>query len=208
MKKKLIIGSAGFVVMMMCTIISGYAYFTAVFEYDDISQMEITSAVLPTISVIGVDELNLNVTSLDMIENNVNTSYPVVVSYTSEATKIIATTSEVGGNSTIEYNIFYVPTVVFSKSLENTNNSKELVISIYSDLTDYDVLEFDLTGVSDKILIYNNSFDVAGINNVVTEVLDMELGFYNQDFNQTDNAGVTISGELVIEIVGVTYSTE
>lgn len=208
MKNKLIVSVTLLIVTIICTSVATYAYFTAIFEYDEVSLVNISSAELPIITVVSQETISLFISNEIMAESNASSTKIAVSNYIDDAIKINATTSDTGGYSEVMYEVYYNPTVAYEKSDLNINKDKELVLSIYSKITDNDLLEYDLTDLTERTLIYEGIFSVKGVNTTIEEVLSVELGFYNQVFNQDDNAGITISGNLEFELVGVTYTID
>lgn len=207
MKKNFIFSISLLVIMIIFACSASYAYFTALFEYEKLASVQVTSGVMPLIIVEEFTDLEINITTSDMSTDNVDLDEPVKTE--SGTFKINTIMSEYGGQAEVFYEIYYEPYNVYERSLDNVvdNNgsyAKEFVISFTSKLNNVSEV-VDLAGIDEKTLIYSDSFIVSGINTTEVEEVFTELEFYNQEFDQTENSGKSFGGTLTLEVIDVIY---
>lgn len=205
MKKKLIFSVILLIVMILSSSFVAYAYFTTVFDNSVSSKYEVKSAELPTVYIESYNNFELEILASDMYEENASSLEPTVTTGLVDGFNITVKNTSSGGSSTINYKIYYEPTIAYIKSSENINNEKEFVISVISDVSGLIVEKFSLNDISSKVLLYEGTINASGINKTASENFSIELSFYNQEFIQDDNAGKTFTGKIIIESEDIIY---
>jgi hypothetical protein len=199
-----------FIVIMIGT---SFAFFTArvsgVFHSATVKSAELGTASSSATSI------SLFVSSMDMLVNNGSNNYSAYKESSDAATlKInISTGTTLGMECT--YDLVYTPTVVYNRSLANTNNLKEFVINGYQIVISGSTTtltgsfnEFDLTGVSSKaILVHDAKVRVTGKNANGSIQWNLRPRYYNLALDQDDNTNKSFGGTIGIEhFVCVTVS--
>lgn len=204
-KKRVVFSVILLIIMIGSTIIFSFAYFTTIFEDTYSSRYEVTSAILPTVLIESSTDVSLDITSDMMSEENINSKTPVTTKETTTPIKLKIITSETGGTTDIYYNIYYNPTTVYTSSAENIMNEKELVLSIESSINGLIVDEYNLGNINSNTLLYSGMITVSGVNVTKIEEFTITAGYYNQEFDQTDNAGLNFYGSVNLELGDITY---
>ncbi len=195
MNKKLLFSLILLLIMLSFASFATYAYFTAEFKYEKLSEFEILSATMPDIVVNTNKNVSLFVPKKVMSKDDVNDIKPAISNYEEDVVRINVKNGANGGTTKMKYEVYYVPDIVYNKSSENILNKKELVLSIYPQKNG-NKTEYNLNDLSEKTLIYNGDLTVSGINALYEEIIDVEISYYNQDFDQSENAGVEVGGHL------------
>lgn len=203
MKNRLTLNVVMLIIVTFFTAASTFAFFTTQYNQKLSSDMNVTSAIYPSVVIINEKSFFLSITNADMLEGDSNSNEPSVT--TSNEVSISFTTSETGGNYSLDYYIYYEPINVYTKSLENTLNKKEFVVSIISNIDGEVVSEFNLNDVDDVTLLYTGTIVGSGVEQTFSEYFTVEFGYYNQDFDQSDNAGQSFGGFFVIETEEIKY---
>lgn len=208
MEKRLSLSVLLLLIVLISASITSYAYFTASFNKTDSSIYEVGSVIYPTIILEMGGDFSLNVKHSDMAASFIDTTKPVVT-YTNEFPVSTGfTISESGGIANMVYNIYYEPTSIYYRSEENMFNDKEFVVSIDTVKGEKLVDEYNLNDVSDKILLYTGELSATGKHTKINEEFDITIGYYNQNFDQKDNADKSFGGNIIIEVEELTYSLE
>lgn len=179
-----------------------YAYFSVVFTYEESSAVNIGSMTTPVITSEGGTNLDLYVDVKSMTDDLANTEEPLFTTELLNPLNITLTSSGYTGGIACDFSVFYEPTTVYYASYYNTNAlSKEFVISLYAE--DGETLlvdEYDLNNVEEKVYLYESVISGYALEDDVTLNYYINIGYYNQSFDQSDNSGRTFGGNVGIEV--------
>ena len=196
MNKRLTISVCLLIIMILSTGLASFAYFTSLGNADMSTKHELSSANYLSYYTDASAPINLFISNDVMKPGETSSTVPAVKSTTDKALSLTISTGSSGGKYVCEYDIYYVPEVVYTTSSANVNNLKEYTISGFSD-KGHLIPETSLNSVDkDKLLLENATIYVSGIDKKVIENYTFEVAFYNQDFEQSDNMGKKFGGQV------------
>lgn len=202
MNKKVIVASIMFAIILGCSAISVYAYFTVVFTEKNNSSVSIGSTNTPVITSEGGQNLSLLVDIDSMEQKNIDTTKPILSEKSNEPLYIKLAAEDYNGGISCDYNIFYTPTSTYYATSQNIENKhKELVISIYKDDNKTKLVdEFSLNNVENKVSLLKSTIVAEPEDSKIENKYYIEIAYYNQFFSQDENSGKTFGGEISLDV--------
>ena len=190
-----------FVVVLLSTIFVTYAYFTARGSSIKTKPLNVSSASIGQAYSQSGTLMELHITGDYTLKGRADAEKPAIVVENSAPIEVYVETAEKDGTLTCYYDITYIPHVPYLNSEENINDDKELVI--WGIEKNFGLANFDevkINNVTEEIILGENiKIEASGINEKVAHTWQINVGFYNQLFDQTDKSRQLFSGDIEVK---------
>lgn len=187
-------------VILLSTGFVTYAYFTARSSNLKTNPMNVSSASIGQAFSTSGTLMELHITGEDTLQGKASAIEPSIVVENIMPIEVAVETAERDGTLTCYYDIVYVAIEPYLNSLENPGDAKELVIKgTEKNFEEVFFEEVMINNITSSIVLKENiKIEASGIKAKTTHSWKMEVGFYNQVFDQTDNQLGVFSGDIEI----------
>ncbi len=215
--------------LLVAVVGATFAYFSAVNGGMGRSAVEVKTQVLTPIIVNAENKIALTASSENMIQEIGNNDKSVYSENASAAQQVsaYADNSSAANDFSCDFALKYIPTAVYKKSAENTENITELEISFEEVIEgsatinkttnnatlDGKVYRYDITGVSSETVILGGTFIIPGGSSGKV-AYNTNVRFYNLGINQdcdsnhysggacieANHQGATFGGDIILDV--------